>query len=231
VWIAGGLPKGADFTALFADHRDRIKALVLIGADDSAFREAIAATAPDLEVVRIEPALAVDSGVPKRRGEAVAPPPPSRPLRAWPATATPCCWPLPRRAWTSSSTTTRAANCSPKPSRPAWDAEMGRQTTAKADERRRRKLTQTTRSAPAPAATKSAAAQDRGCNEDRGEEAGGEAADGEVRGEEVHDAATVGTKSTAKSRGEDETGADRLGDQEGVDDPAHGLSPASPPTR
>ena len=36
------------------------------------FREAIAATIPDLEVVRIEPALAVDSGVPKRRGEAVA---------------------------------------------------------------------------------------------------------------------------------------------------------------
>ena len=45
---------------------------MLIGEDDSAFREAIAATIPDLEVVRIEPALAVDSGVPKRRGEAVA---------------------------------------------------------------------------------------------------------------------------------------------------------------
>ncbi|WP_083532659.1 UDP-N-acetylmuramoyl-L-alanine--D-glutamate ligase [Brevibacterium epidermidis] len=72
IWIAGGLPKGADFTSLFADHRDRLKALVLIGEDDSAFREAIAATIPDLEVVRIEPALAVDSGVPKRRGEAVA---------------------------------------------------------------------------------------------------------------------------------------------------------------
>lgn len=72
VWIAGGLPKGADFTSLFADHRDRLKALVLIGADDAAFREAIAAAAPDLEVIRIEPALAVDSGVPRRRGEAVA---------------------------------------------------------------------------------------------------------------------------------------------------------------
>ena len=31
-----GLPKGADFTSLFADHRDRLKALVLIGEDDSA---------------------------------------------------------------------------------------------------------------------------------------------------------------------------------------------------
>ena len=72
IWIAGGLPKGADFTSLFADHRDRLKALVLIGSDDSAYREAIAATIPDLDVVRIEPALAVDSGVPKRRGEAVA---------------------------------------------------------------------------------------------------------------------------------------------------------------
>ncbi|WP_216656730.1 UDP-N-acetylmuramoyl-L-alanine--D-glutamate ligase [Brevibacterium sp. CT2-23B] len=72
IWIAGGLPKGADFTSLFADHRERLKALVLIGSDDSAYREAIAATIPDLEVVRIEPALAVDSGVPKRRGEAVA---------------------------------------------------------------------------------------------------------------------------------------------------------------
>jgi UDP-N-acetylmuramoylalanine--D-glutamate ligase len=72
VWIAGGLPKGADFTSLFADHSQRIKALVLIGEDDSSFREAIAATVPDLEVIRIEPALAVDSGVPKRRGEAVA---------------------------------------------------------------------------------------------------------------------------------------------------------------
>lgn len=72
IWIAGGLPKGADFTSLFADHRDRLKTLVLIGSDDSAYREAIAATIPDLDVIRIEPALAVDSGVPKRRGEAVA---------------------------------------------------------------------------------------------------------------------------------------------------------------
>ncbi|MGO2027107.1 MAG: glutamate ligase domain-containing protein, partial [Brevibacterium aurantiacum] len=71
VWIAGGLPKGADFTSLFADHGHRLRALVLIGSDDSAFRDAIAATAPDLDVIRIEPALAVDSGVPRRRGEAV----------------------------------------------------------------------------------------------------------------------------------------------------------------
>ncbi|WP_367618820.1 glutamate ligase domain-containing protein [Brevibacterium sp.] len=71
VWIAGGLPKGADFTSLFTDHGHRLRALVLIGADDAAFREAIAATIPDLDVIRIEPALAVDSGVPRRRGEAV----------------------------------------------------------------------------------------------------------------------------------------------------------------
>ena len=72
VWIAGGLPKGADFTSLLTDHGDRIRALVLIGADDSAFRQAIASAGTDFEVVRIEPALGIDSGVPKRRGEAVA---------------------------------------------------------------------------------------------------------------------------------------------------------------
>ena len=71
VWIAGGLPKGADFTPLFADHGHRLRALVLIGAEDTAFRAAIAATVPDLEVIRIEPALGIDSGVPRRRGEAV----------------------------------------------------------------------------------------------------------------------------------------------------------------
>ncbi|WP_167953129.1 UDP-N-acetylmuramoyl-L-alanine--D-glutamate ligase [Brevibacterium marinum] len=71
IWIAGGLPKGADFTPLFSDHGHRLRALVLIGADDTAFREAVAATVPDLDVIRIEPALAVDSGVPRRRGEAV----------------------------------------------------------------------------------------------------------------------------------------------------------------
>ncbi|WP_350268967.1 UDP-N-acetylmuramoyl-L-alanine--D-glutamate ligase [Brevibacterium sp. CBA3109] len=71
VWIAGGLPKGADFTSLFTDHGHRLRALVLIGADDAAFREAIAASIPDLNVIRIEPALGVDSGVPRRRGEAV----------------------------------------------------------------------------------------------------------------------------------------------------------------
>lgn len=72
VWIAGGLPKGADFTSLIADNASRLKAVVLIGEDDSAFRSAIAETVPELTVIRIEPALAVDSGVPNRRGEAVA---------------------------------------------------------------------------------------------------------------------------------------------------------------
>src|SRR5699024_1183904 len=43
-----------------------------LGADDSAFRQAIASAGTDFEVVRIEPALGIDSGVPKRRGEAVA---------------------------------------------------------------------------------------------------------------------------------------------------------------
>lgn len=72
VWIAGGLPKGADFTELFTDHGHRLKALVLIGADDTAFRTAAAAAAPDLRIVRIDPTLAeADSEDPRDRGAAV----------------------------------------------------------------------------------------------------------------------------------------------------------------
>ncbi|MBU5900137.1 hypothetical protein JVW24_23760, partial [Vibrio cholerae O1] len=55
VWIAGGLPKGADFTDLLSRHGQRLKSLVLIGADDTALRQAAIAAVPDLEIVRIDP--------------------------------------------------------------------------------------------------------------------------------------------------------------------------------
>ncbi|RAG65966.1 UDP-N-acetylmuramoyl-L-alanine--D-glutamate ligase, partial [Burkholderia multivorans] len=47
VWIAGGLPKGADFTDLLSRHGQRLKSLVLIGADDTALRQAAIAAVPD----------------------------------------------------------------------------------------------------------------------------------------------------------------------------------------
>lgn len=71
VWIAGGLPKGADFTELFAANADRLKALILIGADDAAFRAAAAAGAPDLDIVRIDPLPEDAAGDPAARGAAV----------------------------------------------------------------------------------------------------------------------------------------------------------------
>lgn len=75
VWIAGGLPKGADFTDLLSRHGQRLKSLVLIGADDTALRQAAIAAVPDLEIVRIDPNLADDPNdptvAPRERGAAV----------------------------------------------------------------------------------------------------------------------------------------------------------------
>ncbi|WP_309133017.1 UDP-N-acetylmuramoyl-L-alanine--D-glutamate ligase [Brevibacterium sp.] len=71
VWIAGGLPKGADFTPLLRDHGHRLRGLVLIGAEDGPFRRAVAEACPDLPVVRIDPDLAEPDESPDRRGQAI----------------------------------------------------------------------------------------------------------------------------------------------------------------
>lgn len=57
VWIAGGLPKGADFRPLLADHGQRLRAVVLIGVEDSVLREALTEQCPEAPVVRIDPEL------------------------------------------------------------------------------------------------------------------------------------------------------------------------------
>jgi UDP-N-acetylmuramoylalanine--D-glutamate ligase len=54
VWIAGGLAKGASFDELVRDAADRLRGVVLIGADRALIREALARHAPDVPV--IEPA-------------------------------------------------------------------------------------------------------------------------------------------------------------------------------
>lgn len=71
VWIAGGLPKGADFAPLLTTHQERIKALVLIGVEDESFRTAIDAVNPGLDVIRIDPVPEDDSVAPLERGRAV----------------------------------------------------------------------------------------------------------------------------------------------------------------
>ncbi len=71
VWIAGGLPKGADLTPLLREHGHRLRALVLIGTDEVPFRQAVAEVRPELPVVRVDPDLAGDSEPPERRGQAI----------------------------------------------------------------------------------------------------------------------------------------------------------------
>ncbi len=53
VWIAGGLAKGATFDELVAAARDRLRGVVLIGADRSAVAEALRRHAPDVPVVEV----------------------------------------------------------------------------------------------------------------------------------------------------------------------------------
>ena len=55
VWIAGGLAKGARFEELVRQMRSKMKAAVVIGRDQSQMRDALAAGAPDLPVVFIDP--------------------------------------------------------------------------------------------------------------------------------------------------------------------------------
>lgn len=56
VWIAGGLAKGGRFERLVADQARRIKAAVIIGADQRPMLDAFAASAPDIPLTVIDPA-------------------------------------------------------------------------------------------------------------------------------------------------------------------------------
>lgn len=69
VWIAGGLAKGATFDDLVRARRDRLRAVVLIGADPRGLAEAIARHAPDLPVERVDPG---DTGTVMARAVAAA---------------------------------------------------------------------------------------------------------------------------------------------------------------
>ncbi|HLS33216.1 MAG TPA: UDP-N-acetylmuramoyl-L-alanine--D-glutamate ligase, partial [Brevibacterium sp.] len=71
VWIAGGLLKGARVDELVAEAADRLRAVVLIGEDRTALREALAVHAPQVPVAEVVVDSAADVGLPQR-GAAVA---------------------------------------------------------------------------------------------------------------------------------------------------------------
>ncbi|MET7904257.1 UDP-N-acetylmuramoyl-L-alanine--D-glutamate ligase [Streptomyces sp. NPDC005355] len=54
VWIAGGLAKGATFDELVVTAAERLRGVVLIGADRALIREALARHAPDVPVVDLD---------------------------------------------------------------------------------------------------------------------------------------------------------------------------------
>jgi UDP-N-acetylmuramoylalanine--D-glutamate ligase len=54
VWIAGGLAKGASFDDLVVAARDRLRGVVLIGADRALIADALGRHAPDVPVVEVE---------------------------------------------------------------------------------------------------------------------------------------------------------------------------------
>ncbi len=60
VWVAGGLLKGADVDQLVRDAADRLRAVVLIGADRAQIAQALARHAPDVPVVDVP---STDTGV------------------------------------------------------------------------------------------------------------------------------------------------------------------------
>lgn len=66
VWIAGGLTKDADVDSLVADVADRLRGVVLIGADDAPFSDALGRHAPDVPVRRIDPG---DTGTARGRAD------------------------------------------------------------------------------------------------------------------------------------------------------------------
>jgi UDP-N-acetylmuramoylalanine--D-glutamate ligase len=53
VWVAGGLAKGADFDSLVTAVRDRLRAVILIGADRELIAQALVRHAPDVPVVEV----------------------------------------------------------------------------------------------------------------------------------------------------------------------------------
>jgi len=54
VWVAGGLAKGARFDDLVSAVRDRLRAVVLIGADRAVIAEALSRHAPDVRVIDVQ---------------------------------------------------------------------------------------------------------------------------------------------------------------------------------
>jgi UDP-N-acetylmuramoylalanine--D-glutamate ligase len=53
VWIAGGMAKGGSFDEIFAHHRTRLRAVVLIGTDQLKLADAARRHAPDVPVIAI----------------------------------------------------------------------------------------------------------------------------------------------------------------------------------
>jgi UDP-N-acetylmuramoylalanine--D-glutamate ligase len=53
VWVAGGLLKGADVDQLVKDVADRLRGVVLLGADRAVIAEALGRHAPDVPVVEV----------------------------------------------------------------------------------------------------------------------------------------------------------------------------------
>lgn len=54
VWIVGGLLKGVDPKPLIEKHRDRLKAVVLIGADRQLLKQLFQQLAPEIELIEID---------------------------------------------------------------------------------------------------------------------------------------------------------------------------------
>ena len=78
VWIAGGLTKGADLTELISTHARRLTGVVLIGTDPDPYTSVLTAHAPEVPLVRIDPATGEDQATgasgpadETRRGEAI----------------------------------------------------------------------------------------------------------------------------------------------------------------
>ena len=104
VWVAGGLLKGADVGDLVVAAADRLRGVVLLGADRAAIADALARHAPDVPVVDVE---RTDTGA---MDLVVREAPRSR------TRGTSSCSRPPRRPWTCSPTTERAATPSSEPS-------------------------------------------------------------------------------------------------------------------
>ncbi len=62
VWVAGGLAKGAGFDDLVATVRERLRGVVLLGADAPVIREALSRHAPDVPVIEVQPGETAGEG-------------------------------------------------------------------------------------------------------------------------------------------------------------------------